>query len=81
MQILNLIDIDRDGCSSSKSLSLRANVEEGAEVGPGAELSYHAGTNDVGRRWRATSIETRLDTLRLIPSFGVRYKSVFDGKT
>ena len=77
----HLIDVDCDG-SGRDRLSLRANVEEGAEVRPIAEVGCYAGANDVvpqRRGRRAAGDETLFGNFG--PSFSVRYESVLDAKT
>ena len=74
----HLIDVDCDG-PSRDHIILRANVEEGAEVRPIAEVGRYAGANDLRRRRRAAGEETLFGNFG--PSFGVRYESVLDAKT
>jgi hypothetical protein len=74
-----LIDVDRNGRSRSKRLGLKANVKEGAEVGPRAERGLCAVATDVQRPKGATSRQTRLGGFG--PSFGVRDISVLNSKT
>ncbi len=74
----HLIDVDCDGPSRNRII-LRANVEEGAEVRPIAEVGRYAGANDLRRRRRAAGDETLFGNFG--PSFSVRYESVLDAKT